>query len=189
MISWQIPSEGKAIMRWYIWPAIAVPLGLAGGIGLMTYAQSTQQCPLKLGWMDDTQLTDDDIWRITIITGAGRADANNTGALGVIRSMQAGTRSGITCRDIELLRQDRRRAIAAYPDVPRGELLEGVWLQIDLENRIPESYNLSANASSSKLGETWYYDGPVYVSRVSAKFPNRASAEQTAAFYKARAKQ
>lgn len=129
----------------------------------------------KLGWMDDEPLTGADTARIAQISGQGYSDNLN-----VIRSMHAGGRSAITRRDFELLRQDRRRARAAYPDVKEDELYVGTWLQIDFSARIPDSFCNSGNSNGTQGADgKWYLDGGCYVSVVRAEFSKRADAATT----------
>lgn len=130
--------------------------------------------PDKLGWLDDAPLTDADNARIALISGMDRGTN-----LGVIRSMQSGGRSTITRRDFELLRQDLRRAKAAYPDVADDDLYVGVWLQVDDSSRIPSDFCTSSNSNSTEVDGKWYLDGGCYVSAVRSKYINRADAAAT----------
>lgn len=139
------------------------------------------------GWLDSEPFTTADRVRVAEITGSGIADRQN-GHLGVIRRIQAGNRSIIQRRDIELLRQDRRRAMAAYPDVAQDVLFQSIWLQIDINAKVPMEWNTSNNGDGS-LGKDgkWYLDGGMYTSFVSPQYPNRATADETATFFKDRA--
>lgn len=141
----------------------------------------------ELGWLDDQEFTAADRARVSEITGSGIADGQN-GHLVTIRRIQAGNRSNIQRRDIELLRQDRRRATAAYPDISQDTLFQSVWLQIDLDAKIPMEWNTSHNGDGTKGKDgKWYMDGGMYTAFTSPKYPNRASADETVAFFKARA--
>jgi hypothetical protein len=138
--------------------------------------------PDKLGWMDDVEFTAADRARVAELMGRGFQDsATGGGHLSVIRSIQqGGSRSSVVRRDFELLRQDRRRAQAAYPGVATDDLYQGVWLQVDLSARVPADWNQSHNGDSTRGpdGES-YLDGGVYVSGVSPKYPDRADVATT----------
>lgn len=129
----------------------------------------------KLGWMDDEPLTAADTARIAQISGQGYGDN-----LSVIRSVQAGSRSAVIRRDFELLRQDRRRAHAAYPDVKEDDLYTGTWLQVDFSARVPDSFCNSGNSNGTQGADgKWYLDGGCYVSVVKAEYTKRADAATT----------
>jgi hypothetical protein len=132
----------------------------------------------KLGWMDDKPLTASDRKRIETITGQS-VDSNET----VIRGIQGGLRGGLTRRDFELLRQDARRAIAAYPDVKSDDLFAGGWFQVDLSDRVPSEFCRSMNSNSTIVAGKDYLDGGCYHSFVRSKYPNRADAAATKAFF------
>ncbi|MBV9863312.1 MAG: hypothetical protein JO267_14325 [Alphaproteobacteria bacterium] len=143
--------------------------------------------PDKLGWMDDQPYTEADRQRVAQITGVSYPEGTmgqegSDGHLRVIREIQAGVQSDLTRRDFELLRQDRRRAMAAYPDVSTDDLVIGRWFQVDPSARIPMSWG-GPNADGTKIGEEWYLDGGTYLSVVAPQYPNRASAEETKAFF------
>lgn len=140
----------------------------------LTGLNISESDPDKLGWLDDAPLTDADRTRIAVIAGLGHG--NN---LSVIRGIQAGSRSTITRRDFELLRQDRRRAKAAYPDVADDDLYAGVWLQVDAASRIPASFCTSGNSDSTEVDGKFYLDGGCHVSTVRSKYTDRADAPTT----------
>lgn len=130
----------------------------------------------KLGWMDGAEFTDADRQRVAQIAGRGFNSQE-----GWIGSMQSGVSSGITRRDVELLRQDRRRSRAAYPDVK--ELTQGAWLTADLSARIPMDWGGgNSNGTQGKDGK-WYLDGGFYVGVVRSQYPNRATAAETIAYF------
>lgn len=129
----------------------------------------------KLGWMDDKPFTDADRARVGEITGQG-FDSN----LGVIRNIQSRGRSSLTRRDFELLRQDRRRAKAAYPDISADDLFTGTWVQVDLSSRVPDSFCTSGNSNGTQGSDgKWYLDGGCYVSVVRSDYAKRADAPTT----------
>lgn len=131
--------------------------------------------PDKLGWLDDAELSDGDRARIASLSGGGYGDN-----LGVIRSIQAGSRGAVTPRDFELLRQDRRRAQAAYPDVALDDLYTGAWLSVDLSAKIPDKFCTSGNSNGTQGRDgKWYLDGGCYVSAVKAEYTKREDAATT----------
>lgn len=135
--------------------------------------------PDKMGWMDDAEFTAADRQRVAAITG--RSEDSN---LSVIRSIQAGARGSVSRRDFELLRQDRRRARAAYPDVKPNDLTDGGWLTVKMSARIPSSWCTSGNSNGTQGSDgRWYLDGGCYVGFVRAQYTERASAEETSKFF------
>lgn len=129
----------------------------------------------KLGWMDDDVLTESDRQRIATITGTSYGDN-----LGVIRAMQSGSRGNLSRRDFELLRQDRRRAQAAYPDVDTEKLFVPGWFNVDMSARIPSDFCTSGNSNGTQGADgKWYLDGGCYLSYVSPDYTNRADAATT----------
>lgn len=128
----------------------------------------------KLGWLDDAPLTDAHKRRIAEISGSGRG--NN---LEVIRSHQSGARGNITRLDFELLRQDRRRARAAYPEVSEDDLYRGTWLSVDVSARVPSDFCTSGNSDGTVVNGRSYLDGGCYVSAVDPKYSDRADAPTT----------
>ncbi len=129
----------------------------------------------KLGWMDDADYTKSDQARVAALSGQ-TSDSN----LSVIRAIQGGMRGSITKRDFELLRQDRRRAQAAYPAVKPDDLFSGGWVQVDFSARIPSDWCTSYNSDGTQGADgKWYLDGGCYMSFVRAKYPNRADADTT----------
>ena len=133
----------------------------------------------KLGWMDDAEITVADRRRIAAVTGISY-DSN----LAVIRSIQGGTRGNLTRNDFELLRQDRRRAKAAYPDVDPEKLFTSGWFNVDMNARIPMDFCTSHNSNGTKGADgKWYLDGGCYLSFVNSEFPNRADVATTKLFY------
>jgi hypothetical protein len=164
--------------------AIIVGCGIAYWFGLMpgpvdrvvgkSLEAAGMVAPDELGWMDDAPLTDADRQRIAEITGRG-SDSN----ISVIRQIQGGARGIVTRRDFELLRQDRRRARAAYPDVAEDDLFGGTWLNVDVGARVPSSFCTSHNSNGTKVDGKWYLDGGCYVSGVSAQYTERADAATT----------
>jgi hypothetical protein len=142
--------------------------------GVSSYAY-----PDKLGWLDDSDFTASDRQRVAEIAGTG-VDSNE----GVIRGIQAGFRGSVTRRDFELLRQDRRRARAAYPDVSCDDLTQGVWLSVDMDARIPDSWCSSGNSNGTQGSDgKWYLDGGCYMGVVKPQYTKRATAADTKAFF------
>lgn len=135
---------------------------------------ATNRDPDKLGWLDNATLTDADRTRLAFLSGAN-AGSN----LDIIRNIQSGGRGNVTRRDFELLRQDRRRAKAAYPNVSDDDLYDGGWLQVDLHARIPMEFCTSGNSNGTEADGKMYLDGGCYVSAVQSKYPNREDAVTT----------
>lgn len=129
----------------------------------------------KLGWLDDAKLAPADIRRIASIKG----EAHDSD-LSIIQSIQSGFRGGVTRRDFELLRQDRRRAQSAYPEVKSDDLYAGIWINVDFSSRVPDSFCNSGNSNGTQGSDgKWYLDGGCYVSVVKAEYPKRADAATT----------
>ncbi len=146
------------------------PIGPIGAV-----ANLLKGDPDKLGWLDDAVLSEGDYARAAALSGSGYGDN-----LGVIRSIQAGSRGNVTRRDFELLRQDRRRASAAYPDVNSDELFSGTWLNVSLSARVPDSFCTSHNSNGTQGSDgKWYLDGGCYVSIVKPQYTERANAADT----------
>lgn len=137
--------------------------------------------PDKLGSMDGAEFTKADQRRVAEIAGRGFAE-DSGGNLIVIRSMQAGARSSITRRDFELMRQDIRRARAAYPDVAMDDLTYNSWIQVNLSAHVPMDWG-GGNANGTEEGGVTYLDGGTYRSFVKPGYPKRASAAETKEFY------
>jgi hypothetical protein len=126
--------------------------------------------PDSPGWMDcDGPLSDDDRARIADIVARARPNS-----VDVIADIQAGVGSDLSRRDFELLRQDRRRAAAAYPDVAVGELVDYGWFEVDYRQKVPESYCSSGNYSSTlDPGGQAFLDGPCYLGFVRDGYRER----------------
>lgn len=133
----------------------------------------------KLGWMDDAPYSKHDRERVMRISG--QTYGTNHVA---IRAILAGLRGSVTRRDFELMRQDRRRAQAAYPDVSSGDLFTAGWINVGVDAKIPTKFCTSGNSSGTlgKDGE-WYLDGGCFTSFVRAQYPNRADAVSTAKYF------
>jgi hypothetical protein len=129
----------------------------------------------KLGRMDNEPFTESDRERAASLSG--QTYGSNEG---VIRAIQSFSRGSITKRDFELLRQDRRRAMAAYPDVNQDDLFINGWVQVDFSARIPMDWCSSGNSNGTTGADGKdYLDGGCYMSFVSAKYPNRADTDTT----------
>lgn len=166
---------GIAIIM-FVGATIAICNGLGHDTISIVAAQTGIALPHeKLGWLDDAELSAADRRRIAEITGVSQ-DSN----LSVIRSIQGGSRGNITRTDFELLRQDRRRAKAAYPEVKDGDLLQSGWFNIDMSARIPDNFCTSGNSNGTQGADgKWYLDGGCYLSFVNPKYPDRADAATT----------
>src|SRR6202521_5933570 len=113
-----------------VMPHIATthPIQPLAALGIFDY-------PDKLGWMDDEVLSAADTRRVAQLSGAGYGSDE-----GVITAMQSGARGEVDRRDFELLRQDRRRAQAAYPDVSPDDLYAGAWVSVGLSAKVPDTF-------------------------------------------------
>ena len=128
----------------------------------------------KLGWLDDAELSDSDRTRIAEITGAGHE--SDQAAWSAVR----GSHASVSRDDFELLRQDRRRARAAYPDVGDDDLYTGSWFSVDLKDRVPEDFCTSGNSNGTQGADgKFYLDGDCYLSVVRPKYDQRADAAAT----------
>jgi hypothetical protein len=138
----------------------------------------------KLGWMDDQALTAADMQRIAEITWAPYGSNRES-----IKAIQSGRPGNLTRRDFELLRQDRRRARAAHPDVDGESLFLNGWFNVDLSAKVPMDWCSSYNSNGTKGSDgAWYLDGGCYMSFVNPYYPERASAEATKQFYEKKKK-
>lgn len=162
--------------------AIFVGLGIAGWWflfpGSLRVAAETVGVAERhdhLGWLDNAELTQADFDRARAVSGFGQGDN-----LSVIRSIQAGVRGSVTAHDFELLRQDRRRAQAAYPDVKPDDLFVGTWLSVDVSARVPDKFCTSGNSNGTEIGGKWYLDGGCHVSVVKPQYTQRADVATTA---------
>jgi hypothetical protein len=150
--------------------AFPIPIGMADAaqrmIGLDLY-------PAELGWMDGVvALSDDDRKRLQEISAQSHVDN-----IDAIRAIQGGERARLTRRDFELLRQDGRRAIVAYPDLPSESLFEPGWFNVSYRDRVPASFCTSGNfnSTSETAGSPVYLDGPCYMTTVNASYAERAN--------------
>ena len=166
---------GTLLLIFAVFPMLAGTRNTATSlVGVVIQTVGLASDPDKLGWLDDAALTPADQARIAAIAGTGKSDN-----LQVIRSMQSGSRGAITRRDFELLRQDRRRAKAAYPNVSEDDLYTGIWLQVDVGARIPDKFCTSGNSNGTEVDGKWYLDGGCYVNSVRPQYPNREDAAST----------
>lgn len=127
------------------------------------------------GWLDDAPLKTSDTARLAQLRGMGsQADGMHL------------LRGGVSRRDFELLRQDRRRAQAAYPDVDPDKLFDGRWMPVNLSAKVPSDWCTSGNSHGTQGADgQWYLDGGCYMGIVRAEFPDRAGAESTKTFFAA----
>lgn len=146
--------------------AVSAPSKVLAAIGLANY-------PDKLGWMDDEE----------------RLSASDIARLVKIRSMGSGgdgmhlLRGGLDRRDFELMRQDMRRARAAYPDIDGEKLTYGAWMPVALSAKVPDKWG--GGNSHGTMGDDgkWYLDGGCYRSLVRPEYTERATGEATKKFY------
>jgi hypothetical protein len=128
--------------------------------------------------MDNQELSQSDFARIGEIKPQG-FESN----LAVIRATQGGFRSELTRKDFELLRQDRRRAQAAYPNVSADKIVLGTWFSVSVDSEIADSFCPSGNSNGTMKNGKWYLDGGCYTGIVRSTYPNRADAATTATYF------
>lgn len=140
--------------------------------------QTTPQPPQDiLGAMENVELTAADKTRLTALRQ--QASTNDYEA---IQQMLKDEASTVTRHDFELLRQDRRRAIAGNPGVETKNLLKSMKLNVSSAARIPAAW-AGANAPTKTVDGIAYLSGDVLQSFVAIDYPDRADAETTNAFF------
>lgn len=158
----------------------AVPKGLARAAHDIADVNLYPSTP---GWLDRSgPLSQADRDRLAELRGIGRDDAGQ-----VIRILQTGARSDLSRYDFELLRQDRRRAMAAYPDVDPDRLLTGRWFAVAYADKVPEDFcGGNASTTAEGPGATRYLDGPCFMAMVAAEFPDRTDGPAATRFLEER---
>lgn len=149
--------------------------GLLGSIADLVGSYSA-----KPGWMDGgSAFTEKDRHRLAEI--GSFFHGSNTEA---IESLVSGReRPSLSPRDFELLRQDRRRAMAAYPDKKADDLLNYGWVNVSLRDKVPIAYCSSGNYSStSGTGGDEYLDGPCFLAKVNDDYPKRTDGRSATQF-------
>jgi len=159
-------------MRATMW--VSIFMFLLGGCGNNARARH------EPGYLDETELTAAD-WKRLEEIGNGGTSSNQ----GIITSLMGGEHLTIMQRDFELLRQNVRRARAAYPDVTEEDLSEGRWIGIDVDAGIPVKLCRSHNANATRINGEWVLDGGCYISTIKPDFPKRATVEETHRFFQA----
>lgn len=148
-----------------------------GGAAPMTVGHAQD----KLGWLDAAEFTDEMRARIARVTGAAYT-SNEAVVRPYLRRDTI-----ITARDFELLRQDRRRARAAYPDVLADDLFVDGWLSVRLDERVPQDFCTGGNFNSSTMPDGRdYLDGGCLVAWVSGRYSKRATPAEVVAYFAAK---
>jgi hypothetical protein len=127
------------------------------------------------GWMDDQPFTQEDQQRVAQIGSEGIPDEIFS------KATLKDPKIKITKRDLELIRQNYRRARAAYPHIPFSDFVYGVWIKIDLSERILLKFGSPASFTTKINGKT-YLDGGDFEYFVKPEYSKRASTEQTKRF-------
>lgn len=127
------------------------------------------------GWMDDQPFTQEDQRRVAQIGSEGVPDESFN------KNAFKPDQIEVTKRDLELIRQNYRRARAAYPNVPFSDLTYGVWIKIDLSERIPLRFGSPASFTATINGEK-YLSGGDFEYFVKPEYYHRATTEETKRF-------
>lgn len=88
-------------------------------------------------------------------------------------------------RDVDMLRRDRRRTVAAYPDVPEDQLFEQRWFAFDEAARVSSDGHWNSHGSQDPKTGKFYLESALE-SIVRAEYPKRADDATTTAFFKER---
>ena len=149
--------------------------GLSGSITDLVGAY-----PAKPGWMDDgNAFTGEDRHRLAEI--GSYFHGSNTEAIDALVSGRE--RPSLSRRDFELLRQDRRRAMVAYPGEKVDDLLNYGWVNVSFRDKVPIAYCSSGNYSSTgDTGGDEYLDGPCFLAKVNDSYPKRTDGRSATQF-------
>lgn len=167
-----------------IWIVVGILVLVSGGfLNAQIAKRKTPAAKLKpetkLGWESSSPYTERDRQRVMEIFGQ-RANS----VLSVIRSIQSGARGRMTRKDFELMREDCRRAQAAYPEVNSEELFTGGWVNVDLSAKVPMDFCQSGNSAGTQGKDgKWYLDGGCYVSFVRPQYTKRADTYTVAKYF------
>jgi hypothetical protein len=129
------------------------------------------------GFLDHRRLGDADQARLRTLAQAAR-----DGDLEIVRARLTAPASGIGRRDFELLRQDVRRAAAAYPRVPLSTLTYRAWLQVDKDAHVSPGRDDPRLPRMGDEGADWL-DGAVEIALVKKELDRRATVEATEAYF------
>lgn len=111
--------------------------------------------------------------RLRQISGSGMADDSLATIFQAVK---------LNRHDVKILRRDRRRARAAYPDLTPDQLLESRWFAFDEADRVPSDGYFNSHGIVDKATGKAYLES-AYESFVKPQYPNRASDEETDAFF------
>jgi hypothetical protein len=167
-------------------------LPIIGGLAILALAGVTIFAPQRpnppkppvaatatetLGSMEDAEWTQDDALRLAALRD--EADASN---YAVIQRMIAHPVSDVGRHDFELMRQDRRRALAANPEVNPKALLTALMIQVDASANVPANWG-GPGAPTRAVGGAIVLAGSIVVTFVNPMYPKRATAKDTKAFF------
>jgi len=88
-------------------------------------------------------------------------------------------------KDVAMIRRDVRRAIAAYPDKTKDDLLASRWFAFDEAARVPSKGFWNSHSTQDPITKEWYLES-AYMSVVRPEFKERADDATTDAFFAAR---
>ena len=133
------------------------------------------EAPTRRGFLDDAVLSPAQVARIARVRVSGAVD--EVGAV-------LGRGLALDRTDAELLRQDLRRAQAAYLDATLELLADERWMRFDPSKRVPTSWG-GGNSSSVVVDGRDYLEAALEAV-VKPSYPDRADAAATRAFFAAR---
>lgn len=93
----------------------------------------------------------------------------------------AGVHNGLTLADVKLLKEDRRRAQAAYPEVSAQDLFEGRWIGCK-PNSVPQDYG-GGNSEGTQGPDGKFYLDSAYFSVVRAQYTKRTTRSEADAYF------
>lgn len=120
--------------------------------------------------------------RLAAITGRGIATQDPRGGMWAAMS---GISNGLSASDVKLLKEDRRRAAAAYPGVSQDELFEARWFGFHPMSVLEGDVGASNSEGTQGRDGKWYVDS-AYLSVVKAQYPRRASHSEAVAYLAAK---
>lgn len=80
--------------------------------------------------------------------------------------------------DVKIIRQDVRRAMAAYPDIDEERLLTSRWFAFDKAARVPSKGFGNSHGTQNPITKEYYLES-AYMSVVRPEYPNRADEATT----------
>jgi hypothetical protein len=128
--------------------------------------EEQQEIGYQVGVLDDYEFDDYDKARIEALARAS------------VHGWRANDYPHVTRYDVELLRQNVRRAIAAYPELKPSEILSERFMRIDVNSRIPLEW-MHSTCDSQMVDGKWYATNMCSLVFVKPEFFRRASPKQT----------